>query len=365
MVTYLLGAGASCGKLPLLADLADDIKNFTNFIRDNYGTIQPHDQDAIAPYIEFTNISIDNLISKYCDDLDVLVNNISKSIYNSIDEYANYLIVNHKIAEYDHLRGLFSSYLHLRQNLVDVSNDENLIDKRYTTFILKLRNGGELMDKDVSILSWNYDTQFEIAYAKLSDKSPFQVSSKINVSSLQNYEYKIGPNFNLFKINGSSHLYRARASGQKDIDQLDNQLKNESGSGVYYTNLYRYLYSIYTFITGKSNYIVDLQFSWHYGNEENSLNSNIYLQKIRERIRETTTLIVIGYSFHPFNRLLDSYLLSSMGDLNKVIIQDFNCATVEQSMRSIDSFDLYINRNDVRFTHVDISTKPFKSFEIA
>jgi hypothetical protein len=284
-VTYLLGAGASCKSLPMVEDFAERLSKFNDVLwqRVTY---------ADAPTQGFTYKMIDlpsprNTLEKKLEESLTWLGNETKR-HASIDTYAKKLFIRNDKEAQENLHKLkttLSCYLLLEQSL-------NPVDKRYDSFFASVLTrkpaGIPTLPEAVNIVTWNYDTQLEKSYKEFCEDSAFVFEG-------------ITKAHNIIRLNGvCGQPYKTEARNLCHIDfsssffaSVLNLFKNHMDNAV--------------------GYRPSISFAW----EREDLAANI-----TERIKETTTLVVIGYSLPYFNRDIDRVLFEIMAPtLEKIFIQ--------------------------------------------
>lgn len=149
-ITYLIGAGASCGSdnrpcLPLVAGIPGSIKKFKTTFSHDY-------RRKIRKELWPTAQSI-------ADELGWLHSEADR--HSSIDTYAKKLTISSRTKDLIKLKNLLSTFF-LCQEL------EVGIDPRYDSFLASILRTTCELPKNIRVLSWNYDHQFELAFREFS-----------------------------------------------------------------------------------------------------------------------------------------------------------------------------------------------------
>ncbi|WP_035360571.1 hypothetical protein [Dyadobacter alkalitolerans] len=203
-------------------------------------------------------------------------------------------------------------------------------DKRYDTFFASiLKEKVNDLPDNMSILSWNYDNQFEIAYSSYSKHDELQkardairIITKSDNSSFNHPSNK----FHIIKLNGTTALLgpggnssfflhdkcfdRAREFSYDDLMMITNSFKR------YVTN---------------TEMMPSLSFAW----EQNVDYQYSILFKAVESVEHISTLVIIGYSFPFFNRGIDRGIFDSMRALTKIYIQDPRANDIVQRVEEL------------------------------
>lgn len=185
------------------------------------------------------------------------------------------------------------------------------------------------MVPNIKVLTWNYDLQFEIAYSKYKKLSIPKIQEE-----LQSYPQILGKNdkfdSNFFSI---VHLNGVAYDRSENRDFIGYSLGNEEVVFTYIIEVFHEMLK-----ANRSDGIngVDLlSFAWEKLNEDFSLKESKVLEHAFEIASQTEWLIINGYSFPSFNRILDTKLLKSMNKLEKVSIQSPNFGAIQKIVRDI------------------------------
>jgi hypothetical protein len=300
-ILYLTGAGASCNTMPLVQDFSSKIYKYLDLM------------DTVL-FPNGHNSERDVSIPLY-NDLKWLVEE-SKS-HASIDTMAKMFLLSGVVNKLVRLKNALAAFLYGYQGLRG-------IDKRYNQFLASIleRVGTEIIIPDnLKILTWNYDTQFEVAYSKIDTRDGEEVA-RTKIQSFPNGEdYSISidkDKFSIIHLNGSFEFFYNTES-ETFQSTLDIKTSNP-GSVLSSTNEY------YSFINNKT-YLKKslLNFAW----EDNEYTQLIFPQ-VYESIKDTQIVVVIGYSFPFFNREIDKKIFENMPNLEKIYIQ---CADQNESVK--------------------------------
>ena len=326
-VVYLMGAGASFGKraqdalshkvetikgdtksishiscanilegMPLVVEIPKRILYICDLIRNtdstpNFTSIILNDNS----FVEETK----NLLIK---DLMWLYDGAVK--HATIDTFAKKLFLTGKSEEYNKLKKLLAIYFIIEQVI-------NKPDSRYDTFLANILTPNLEIPDRIKILTWNYDSQFEIAFNEY--KKTIITPRDIGCYSLHDNEITESPA--IFKINGTASF--------KDWGSLVNVKNNSNKLSKEVVD---------KIIKAYKDDISLLSFAW----ENTGLkNSNTAVRTFIQNIQFAKTLVVIGYTFPFFNRLVDKEIIGSLNNLKKVYIQDPRADEVAQSIDAV------------------------------
>lgn len=319
-VTYLLGAGASYGQREF-----DDKGRIVEFVRglpvvnELSRAISLLQSGGTGKGVHFPaqeaarqNVSLANYeyVQKYLNLL-----RVACASFPTIDTLAKLLYVTKQAfvfkdknvsVGYEDLKRMLTAALLMMQS-------EKNKDLRYDGFIASLIDS-RLNFPPMTILSWNYDVQLELAYSGYSLDGRYLPTfwDELNVYN-KTYltDFDVNKPFAMIKLNGTACFTNQDSEkwlvGTKYIERI---------SDCFYggENKTPYQYG-YDYLSG-ANYHTMLSYAWETGNMESL--KNIVLK----RTSDTAELIVIGYSFPYVNNEVDSYILQHMWKLQKIVIQD-------------------------------------------
>lgn len=313
-LTYLIGAGASIGAIPVVGNFMYGLEKFKEDINKyKYDPNQPFfHQDVIfttTPEVE---------IKELLRDIEWLINEAKN--FSTIDTLAKKLFLTNEIQKYEVLKRILLLYFNYRQATKPV-------DQRYDNFfatLLTRENDKLVFPENINIVTWNYDFQFELSISKFYSKAIEDVYSDV-----VNIHYPASPTENdddsklkIFKLNGSA-IFLNQSS---NIELLNKEMINNdihSLKSVLYKNM-KLIDKTYKNL---------LKFSWE------NLQESSFFKKVNKIIANSSDLVVIGYSFPQFNKSIDSTILSSFNQSNKLYIQDPNPSNI------LDTVSLLTNRN--------------------
>lgn len=314
-LTYLIGAGASAQKIPVINKFSSGLSEFSEYIK-NVQFVEDAFRDVYRIDKKPSEIKkrfVDDILwlAKECDE------------HASVDTFARKLYLANRTKELIKLKAIVSEFLLTKQF-------QNGIDKRYDAFFASLleKEYSELtLPNNIKILSWNYDKQIEYSVAQF--KKPHDSNIIDNFLQLHpradNTEFN-SKKFSLFKLNGtiggtikSTGTYSPLIV---DFDLIGEKITSEIEQNILKEMMYRY-YFIEQRIFHINYYDKDthddyptIQYSW----ENNSLFDSIRTNAL-DATKDTEILVIIGYSFPTFNRNIDKKLLQNMVRLRKVFIQ--------------------------------------------
>ena len=297
-VTYLFGAGASAGAVPPSDSLRDNIKRLG---------------DDIDVY-PFPNSQLfDQLKHEFAADCKWLFEETHET---TIDARA--IQWKERPSEMKRLKLVLALTLSFWQRTKKV-------DPRYENFYSRLPLKDKQIPENVTILSWNYDSQFELSYANyfvINEPWSRYWSTKQNLKVLSKH-YNIGAdykNYRILQLNGNACELK---SGGVEVSLFawDRELDSYEGLLTAYVK----------FRNLDSNSSISFATA-----DEPSTGKRTIVDVAMDVVKTTDILFVVGYSFPDTNKKTDTKLLTAMlANLELVVIQDRQPALVEKAIRKI------------------------------
>ena len=174
------------------------------------------------------------------------------------------------------------------------------------------KNGKIELPKNICIISWNYDVQFELSLSKFLQKSISDLVKDDIQLILPNTDFNnLDPSkFTLIKLNGSA-IYK---DTNKQMKFLSEMLKSDEFENSYKNQNIMLDYALLQ----SNNHENFLSFAW-----EDKVNLPKLNDWIRIVLRESGTISIIGYSFPNFNRDIDYQILSNTFNIGgEIVIQN-------------------------------------------
>lgn len=304
-ITYLFGAGASYNACPILNELGDKMIELPDYCSKQDFLCTSSKYDSIKSLIE--------LIFK--------VGKKSKE-FNTIDTYAKKLFLLDKKQELKELKLAVSLFFTI-WSLAESKNWKTIetekghlreckkVDPRYISLLATYLEKGEHYPKlrhSVNFITWNYDLQLEEAYRLFTEieEQNFNVVNKY---------FPFFPNSeNISKIKcchlNGFHGYYGKDEGR---DLFNRSLSND---------LAKIVEEMLFISEPDPNRVLDFNHFINYAWEDSELSQNAR-QRAIDILSKTTHLVVVGYSFPPFNYDVDKKLMESLGNkFDTIIIQD-------------------------------------------
>lgn len=300
-LVYYLGAGASANALPVAKDIPDRMNRLADLISNReyvqgkvrgYNTEEERLTDS-GDYVP--KLDSPKFVCKIYKDMKWLAKSVSR---RSVDMLARRHYLQKQAKDLRRLKKALSVFILLEQA-------QSSADYRYGDFFSYLldhdREEEIAMPTDVRVISWNYDQQFERAFAEfLHDSEKRAAGRKLQVipgTSEPIYD----DIFSICKLNGSAGV-RIDVDGKtmENPDAYvydDDQIQALSSATRFYQQIQQIAHE---------RYEPELRFAW----ESASRRDNV-LERI-EKFAPVDTVVVIGYSFPLFNRDLDREILDML-----------------------------------------------------
>ena len=236
------------------------------------------------------------------------------------------LLLQDKKSEFEHLEHLLAFYFIIEQILTAP-------DSRYDTFLANILQDKSQFPYNIKVLSWNYDSQFEIAYHEYDKVHQLSIGSKLSEA----YQP-----FDILKINGSA-TFKDETDWAKHRKQLISKIPKEwkpyDPFGDYdavdmYSILLDEVVDLYSWYVGEMNPLkpnsTNLSFAFDYNKP-----SDVLYRRAKEIVGVTDALVIIGYTFPFFNREIDRKILDNLNPDAEIYIQDMNPERVKQSFLAV------------------------------
>jgi len=317
-ITYYLGAGASYNSCPILNQQAELMIKLARFELTQNQTKNYSPSEGPRHNYVFEKEELNHLK----DERDLILWYIGyfgkKALeFNTVDTFARKLYLTKQIQDLRLLKMSVSVFFDLWENFYELRYQKishrtfKQIDSRYTAlFSTLLENGiGDKiqMNESFNFISWNYDLQLEKTFKSFLLDDEVQSLDDLN----QNYfKFKIDNESlnNVYHLNGHRGFFLDKKKGTFELN-IDND----------FTGYWNHVKGLLDATKrGSADFDQYIKYAW-----EHDLNSNHY-KNIFNILKETEVLIIIGYSFPTFNRLIDQLLFSKLNrsKLKKIIYQD-------------------------------------------
>lgn len=310
-VTYLLGAGASHPELPLVSGISESLENFAEEL--NKEAFQQTSNEKFSQLAKHSKQDVLELLIK---DIKWLKSEIDQQV--SIDTYAKKLFTSGNINKLKKLKAITTVHF------IFIQCFNQKVAGRYDNFWATiLGSHSNDIPKNIRILSWNYDFLLEKSYADFYGNSNFNdIQSILNCHPSSNS--RVDPdNFGVYKLNGTTTIseYDKPANVVEDFSKIQVDRFFIEKLALTYLKLSEF----------SNDYKSNLKFSW----EPDQYN---IIENAKQAIKKTNILVVIGYSFPPFNREVDRQLINHMTSLEKIHIEDPKFHEVNSNLSSALQF---------------------------
>ncbi|MBC8486620.1 MAG: hypothetical protein H8D45_11335 [Bacteroidetes bacterium] len=385
-ITYLIGAGASCG-------IRDDNASLPNYSMPFVKEI-PARLELMIYILEQAKESVNNSVvdgiklgkglqKSYHEVLEELIQkfNIFKEnvkSHASIDTYAKKIYFTDKpnsngiYEKYEEVKALIELYFLFEHYFVHH-------DIRYDLFlasILKGSQGGNIkLPKSINIISWNYDFQFEASLANFFHTDRLK-ELRNNFDIYPGREKDITPDeldeFKFIHLNGvsgafynenqksrckSDDILLVKNIGNFNISEIIKAIEDKNENIVSeIKNISRLLLPIINTIIDKYAFysvqkkLSSIKFAWELEDLRVSpIDYKFPFAKIV--LKQTDILVIIGYSFPTFNRKIDKMIFKNLGDYVTIYLQvpdfDYNPIKTKINSLSFSRFSESINQIDI------------------
>ena len=315
---YYLGAGASYGRrndekkivegLPVVAEIPKQFDLFRTYIEN--AEIPTDKEFVFQQTYRTTATNVDSSKRDMLHDIDALLKGIQE--HATIDTYARKLYLTGRKREFQKLKSVLCAFFVWAQL-------QYKPDGRYDTFLANILEEGSLgLPNDISIISWNYDSQIELAYRAYNPDNRLPIFEK----NLQGDWPQMTNNGRIIKINGSATF--------EDKSTIQ-YIKNDEATMPEALQLMEFYHDSQVDTSEMGlDFKTHLSFAW-----EDSPNRERIIGALIKTTENTEYVVVIGYSFPFFNRVTDKAIFSGMKKLKKVYIQDINPHAVKESIQAV------------------------------
>ena len=312
-ITYLIGAGASVQAIPVVSAMVPRMIKFRDFV---YHSSKGNETKKEA-------------LTNFYEDLSDLIQNTEN--HTSVDAYMRELALSDDGPKFMRMKNALICYLFFEQlkkpddfmippekspnTIDDVENVSAIMkdiirtqDRRYNTFLGSLLDDSlKALPNNVNILSWNYDMQFELAYSRMCRTNLQDAQKKLQIFPSKSLSPLLDSS-TLIKLNGTAGLaQKIRGDGFENIfDVVGDEFEHGLGYMLNFFEKSRHRYFDY-----------DPAFYFAWEKEEVAKQARNLASSIMSK---TNILVIIGYSFPDFNRLIDREVLSK-SNLEKIYIQ--------------------------------------------
>ncbi|MBO0343581.1 hypothetical protein [Flagellimonas profundi] len=301
-ITYLFGAGASKGALPIVNEITDRIGNLivrlTQFPRTHLMGIL--NEETINGEKHDLSVSLDKII----EDLEWLKRESDN--HASIDTYAKKLLINKEYKSLHKLKVALSLFFTIEQVI-------NKPDDRYDFFYAALYDESYHYNfpSHIKILSWNYDNQFEISFSNFKNEAKDLSSIRRGLNMTTKFErVRDIKNWQIIQINGYTSF--------SELSRIDMSTYGEIIGQEFETPLLRQIIINYIKASNQKQYVSNLSFAWESFDADSKFD---IVENAKISTVNTEVLVVIGYSFPFFNRKIDREIIGNMKNLKKVYFQ--------------------------------------------
>jgi hypothetical protein len=269
----MIGAGAIPDDFPIAPEingLAYELEKFTGFVNSS-----AHKEDIYLEKIQAAGKTLAKLANDFGD----------------VDTYAKYLQITGQHDKLNDLKKTLSQYFAIKQTIHEAR------DKRYLPWLVGIMNNSEFPE-NVKILSWNYDSQVQLAAMNFGDNEDIQYDvtgysyQPSMISCYPNLEASAShSNLSLIHLNGRAGFSSLDKSGRESVFQKKNCNSKEA---------------VLNFVSEKEMCSA-LNFAW----EKSGYHSRL-MKHVKHMIDEVTIVVVIGYSFPFFNREVDKQIFEQL-----------------------------------------------------
>lgn len=305
--TYLLGAGASAEALSIIksTETQESMSERMKILSTSLNQVN----------VSFPYSTLKNKISS-----DLLELGEQSAVFGTPDTYAKFLYTTKQHDKLKDLKRALAFYFMYEQFVLDKR------DKRAAIFLTTLLDNTHIFPPNIKIINWNYDLQIQMAAWLFND----EMGTFAERNGVQKFTRQL---LNIHPETGKPHWHKPVEYSSVDMLQLNGI------AGYVYSNqadkvrrrfrsqkftLEQLLEEMAETDGADSTRHELITFGWeNLSPVEGTFNT--YKDRLFSMIHETDILVIIGYSFPYFNRLIDKTIfeaLKSGGRLSKIYFQD-------------------------------------------
>ncbi len=312
-ITYFLGAGASYNALPIAEEMKERMSLFVSEIKKAAGT-----GGKLRELLNGKREAISLVFEEYQS----IIKEINK--HYSVDTYAKKLFLRGDFQELLKLKWFLAAYLEweqytdhlLRRNpsnkkvTINANSLMEPIDYRYDSFLATylLQDSGLLkLPYNVHIITWNYDSQLELAFLDYIQKGRLEVwdaKRQLGIYLPQQDKVKdalcLGES-KIIHINGNSNIWYSQSKEKWLSSYTENSDSLRTSILAFFSQNDKTLLPNFNSLPdiSKGDY-PGIWFAW----DRNEGQKRI-LDRCNQILKDTDVLIIIGYSFPIFNQEID------------------------------------------------------------
>lgn len=303
-ITYLFGAGASYNAMPIVKEINEELRLLEQVLQNSsYVPKKLNDfrmwlkgkSDMLPVELQRKNVAQTLLDEAHrFASIDTYAKWLHQNSYDgkllALKQLVNaYFCIRHYLSEdYDVLRNAKIHNEYKLKNLVEPRNFANN-DMRFDSLLANImKRGSSEIPRNISLLTWNYDLLFEFAYARFR-------SGQLLPNGTERLE-----STPILHLNGYANIASDYARTPETMGlPIGTQGQIDS--------------SFFSF----HNYKPTIAYAWEMDKHK--------ADRLAYKLRNTTHLVVVGYSFPDFNRAIDRQIVGAP-NLRKITIQDLSNA---------------------------------------
>lgn len=309
-IIYLLGAGASHGQrdskgsiiegLPIVNEISEQLDFVLELIKST--GFDNHQQETFK---KNHSTDIEEAKRILLEWFTWLQENCSR--HATIDTFAKKLWLKHDTEDFAKVEFLLTAFFLILQLKIP-------FDRRYDTFLANVLDTNLQIPDDIGILTWNYDSQFDLAYSQYYENHSIgKISAKTLPIPFDNDKKSI------IKINGTANFYGANRV------ELSQYIRDKQPIQKILYKIIDVTYSSKGISEGRTS----LNFAWRMEF------FNDIKEQIKPFVNDAEVIIIIGYTYPFFNREIDRWIVQEMPNLKKIYIQDPNAENIQTNLLSV------------------------------
>ncbi len=350
--TYFFGAGASANVIPTMIGIEKGLKSVSGVLEQliNAQTKEGWDTRIVE------NIEI---LKSLKIEFDEIINQLKW--HQTIDTVARKYYLQSNWEKYNKLKIVLSTFFAFVQ-LVELLENGNIrdlrlaqanslniqIDKRYdslfSNILQKQNNSIEALD-NISIITWNYDLQIELALRNFFPYEPsitelkkrFSILNGFNINQTEEFDFN---KFSVIKLNGDAY-FEGDGIGNDFYSRLFEKLSSfgKVTADYFFAEISEILKKIDFNNIGKEetglSVLRNFSYSWELDfDNQVSFNKRKLIDNAKVLLENTEKLIIVGYSFPDANVSIDREIFKN-SYFKEVVMQNPDDEITNKFLNSI------------------------------
>lgn len=307
--TYFLGAGASAEVLPIINNMSSWFMLLAKILKENKNI----------------DIKYDDIKNSYIANLEEMAE--QSAIFGTIDTYIKFLFLKDR-TKCDEIKNVLSFFFFYYQAFTKNR------DKRALIFLTSVMQHDKIFPSNINFITWNYDFQIELASEVFTQEKLFRYANGFSHSPP------------LISYYPTPSLYSEDLVQIVHLNGIAGMYENGKGNRYsYFLNPPEDINKLFEIFSKEYNSSL-ISFAWEQEYQMQRMEGKFKFAN--SIMKNTDILIVIGYSFPYFNRIIDDLMFKTLlenGRFKKIYFQNPN---LDGSFLR-NQFNI---KNEIEITHI-------------